>query len=191
MDFADSPQEAAIRAEARAWLESNAPRYSGPVRSESEGLGRAKAWQAAKAAAGWACIRWPREYGGRGGSAMEEIVFGQEESKFDLPAGFPRHRPAHLRRRDPRLRHARSRSAASCRRSRAARRCGASSSPSRARAPTSPGCAPAPSATATSGWCRDRRCGTRARTTPTGRSWSRAATPRCRSTRASCSSRST
>ncbi|HEX2464793.1 MAG TPA: acyl-CoA dehydrogenase family protein [Thermoanaerobaculia bacterium] len=88
MDFADSPQEAAFRAEARAWLEGNAPRFSGPVRSESEGLARAKAWQGAKAGAGWACIRWPREYGGRGGSAMEEIVFGQEESRFDLPSGF-------------------------------------------------------------------------------------------------------
>src|SRR5688572_27922111 len=88
MDFADSHEEAAVRAEARAWLESNAPRYTGPVRSEQEGLGRAKAWQAAKAAAGWASIRWPREYGGRGGSAMEEIIFGQEESKFDLPQGF-------------------------------------------------------------------------------------------------------
>jgi alkylation response protein AidB-like acyl-CoA dehydrogenase len=88
MDFADSHEEAAFRAEARAWLEGNAPRFEGPVRSEAEGLARAKAWQAEKAKAGWASIRWPREYGGRGASAMEEIVFGQEESKFDLPQGF-------------------------------------------------------------------------------------------------------
>jgi len=41
MDFADSPQESAFRAEARAWLEGHAPRFSGPVRSEQEGLARA------------------------------------------------------------------------------------------------------------------------------------------------------
>ena len=88
MDFADSPQEAAFRAEARAWLERNAPRFAGRPRSESAGLVRAKAWQAEKAAAGWACIRWPREYGGRGGTAIEDIVFAEEEARFDLPTGY-------------------------------------------------------------------------------------------------------
>jgi alkylation response protein AidB-like acyl-CoA dehydrogenase len=88
MDFADSSQEAAFRAEARAWLEGHAPSFSGPVRSEQDGLARAKAWQKAKADAGWACIRWPREYGGRGASALEEIIFGEEEAKFELPSGF-------------------------------------------------------------------------------------------------------
>src|SRR5262245_44138802 len=88
MDFKDAPQEAVFRAEARAWLERNAPRFSGPYASEQEGPARPKAWQAEKAEAGWACIRWPREYGGRGGTPMEEIVFGQEESRFDLPSGF-------------------------------------------------------------------------------------------------------
>src|SRR5688500_5445187 len=88
MDFADSPQEAAFRAEARAGLEGKARRFGGARRSEAEGRGRAKAWQAERARAGWACIRWPREYGGRGGTAMEDIVFGEEESKFDVPTGY-------------------------------------------------------------------------------------------------------
>jgi acyl-CoA dehydrogenase len=88
MDFKDTPQEAAFRAEARAWLDRNAPRFAGAPRSEAEGLARARAWQATKADAGWACIRWPREYGGRGGSAIEEILFAQEEARFDLPTGY-------------------------------------------------------------------------------------------------------
>jgi alkylation response protein AidB-like acyl-CoA dehydrogenase len=88
MDFKDTPQEADFRAEARSWLEHHAPRYAGAPRSESEGLARAKAWQAAKAAAGWACIRWPREYGGRGGTAIEDILFAEEEARYPLPTGF-------------------------------------------------------------------------------------------------------
>ena len=58
MDFNDTREEAEFRAEARAWLESRAPGFDGVPASEAEGLARAKAWQAEKADAGWACIRW-------------------------------------------------------------------------------------------------------------------------------------
>jgi acyl-CoA dehydrogenase len=34
---------------------------------------------------GWAGITWPREYGGRGGKAIQQIIFNQEEARFDLP----------------------------------------------------------------------------------------------------------
>ena len=88
MDFNDTREEAEFRAEARSWLKSRAPGFEGAPASEAEGLARAKAWQAEKADSGWACIRWPKEYGGRGASAMEQIIFGQEEAKFELPGGF-------------------------------------------------------------------------------------------------------
>ena len=74
MDFNDSPQEAAFRREARAWLEANAERRAYPGETwkarhgETEGLARAKAWQAKKHAAGLAAITWAPEYGGRGGT---------------------------------------------------------------------------------------------------------------------------
>ena len=35
--------------------------------------------------AGWACLRWPKEFGGRGASAIEQVIWGQEESKFETP----------------------------------------------------------------------------------------------------------
>jgi alkylation response protein AidB-like acyl-CoA dehydrogenase len=93
MDFNDTPEEAAFRAEARAWLEKNAERRtvedhsSGPL-EESDRPGvikEAKAWQKKKAAAGWACITWPREYGGRGGSAIQSVIWSQEEARFKTP----------------------------------------------------------------------------------------------------------
>ena len=85
MDFNDTAEEAAFRSEARAWLEANAPK-----REELEGLDEiaaAKLWQKRKYDAGWACIRWPEEYGGRGASAIEQVIWNQEEGKFATPGG--------------------------------------------------------------------------------------------------------
>jgi len=79
MDFNDTPEEAKFRAEARAWLEANA-KLKGPEDREGDVLGeqvteemiqQAKTWQKKKADAGWACITWPKEYGGRGATSIE------------------------------------------------------------------------------------------------------------------------
>ena len=69
MDFNDTPEEAAFRAEARAWLEKNAEPVGAGAdedlgaelaeRGTDEMVRKAKAWQAKKADAGWACITWP------------------------------------------------------------------------------------------------------------------------------------
>ena len=83
MDFNDSPDEAAFRAEAREWLEANAP-----TREELEGLDEveaAKLWQKRKYDAGWACIRWPEQYGGRGANPIEQVIWNQEEGRFATP----------------------------------------------------------------------------------------------------------
>ena len=37
---------------------------------------------------GWACLHWPKDYGGRDASPMERVIWGQEESKFKVPGGF-------------------------------------------------------------------------------------------------------
>ncbi len=91
MDFNDSPEEAAWRKEYRAWIEEHAPAVVGaqPERDLEIGGGdyleRAKKWQALKFDAGFARITWEPEYGGRNGNAMQQIIFGQEESKFPVP----------------------------------------------------------------------------------------------------------
>src|SRR5439155_26198380 len=99
MDFDDAPEEAAFRAEARAWLEDNAPRRRDdgersmalfaelPPDEEARQVARAKEWQRTKFDAGWAGVTWPNDYGGRGGTAMQSIIWGQEEGRFDVPAG--------------------------------------------------------------------------------------------------------
>ncbi|MEE8580143.1 MAG: acyl-CoA dehydrogenase family protein [Myxococcota bacterium] len=93
MDFNDTPEEASFRAEARAWLEKNAER-KGPddrpgdllgERNTGETIKRAKVWQKKKAEAGWACLTWPKEYGGRGATSIQSVIWNQEESKFRTP----------------------------------------------------------------------------------------------------------
>src|SRR5882762_6881502 len=83
MNFEDTPQEAEFRTEARSWIDANAPKQFEAELSKSS-LGRirlekgeivdiGKAWQKKKAEAGWACLHWPKEYGGRGAT----YSFGQ------------------------------------------------------------------------------------------------------------------
>jgi len=95
MDFTDSPEEAAYRAKARAWLEQNAPAFastapSGPLEDDESAadMARAKGWQAKKASAGYAQITWPKEWGGGGGTPIESVIFSQEEAKFGVAAGY-------------------------------------------------------------------------------------------------------
>ncbi len=87
MDFADNAEEAAFRSRARAWLDTHAPARAYPADLGQE-LAAAKAWQARKAEAGYACITWPREWGGGGGTPMDQVIFGQEEAKHQLDYGF-------------------------------------------------------------------------------------------------------
>jgi alkylation response protein AidB-like acyl-CoA dehydrogenase len=85
MDFNDTADEAKFREEARAWLKDNVPK-TGELDGKNY-IEQAKLWQKRKYDAGWACITWPKEYGGRGASAIEQVIWNQEESKYQLPGG--------------------------------------------------------------------------------------------------------
>src|SRR3954451_14465231 len=98
MNFDDTPQEAEFRATARAWIAANAPKqYEEELRKSSLGrtvlknaniLEVAKAWQKKKADAGWACLHWPKDYGGRGSSPIERVIWQQEEGPFGNLSGM-------------------------------------------------------------------------------------------------------
>ena len=95
MDFEDSPEEAAFRAEARAFLEANAERRRpGAVEGYRRGqdapgaMDRAKAFQRKKAEAGFVGIHWPKEWGGRGGTQIQNVIYNQEEAQFDVLSSF-------------------------------------------------------------------------------------------------------
>jgi alkylation response protein AidB-like acyl-CoA dehydrogenase len=89
MNFNDSPQESIYRATVREWLANNAPRYTVSRRApEVERLVIARAWQSCKAAAGYARVSWPRDWGGAGGTTIQQMIFTEEEARYGVPAGF-------------------------------------------------------------------------------------------------------
>jgi alkylation response protein AidB-like acyl-CoA dehydrogenase len=100
MNFDDTPQEAAFRKEARAWIDANAPKELaaelarpsvGRIKLEKGNIIEAsKAWQKKKADAGWACLHWPKEYGGRGASPIERVIWQQEEGVYGKLSGRSR-----------------------------------------------------------------------------------------------------
>jgi alkylation response protein AidB-like acyl-CoA dehydrogenase len=85
MNFDDSPREAEFRAEARKWIAENGPRYLPPPGADFAALCQlARAWQAAKADAGYAGFGIPKELGGRGGEYIDEAIFADEEKGHPL-----------------------------------------------------------------------------------------------------------
>lgn len=88
MDFEDTPEEASFRSTIRDWLAANATEYKMPYAGDADLVARGKAWQAKKYAAGYVGITWPKGLGGQGGTAMQQIIFNQEESKYWVPSGI-------------------------------------------------------------------------------------------------------
>jgi alkylation response protein AidB-like acyl-CoA dehydrogenase len=89
MDFNDSPEEAAYRAQVRTWLEANAPK--GVRRDERLGgadLEQARAFQRKKAEAGYAQITWPKDWGGPGGTPIQQVIYDQEEQRFAINSAY-------------------------------------------------------------------------------------------------------
>src|SRR6201982_1438218 len=98
MNFDDTPQEAEFRAKARKWVEANAPKKYEAELSKSS-LGRIRLekedtvdvgtpWQKKKAEGGWPCLHWPKEYGGRGATPIEKVIWQQEEGPYGRLSGM-------------------------------------------------------------------------------------------------------
>jgi alkylation response protein AidB-like acyl-CoA dehydrogenase len=87
MDFRDTPAEAEFRAEVRAWLTDNLPPgwpENRPKEQTAEEELR-REWQRKLYEAGWAGLSWPTEYGGRGASLIEQVIFNEESARVRAP----------------------------------------------------------------------------------------------------------
>ena len=83
MDLRYTSEEERFRAELRAWLAANPP---GPEpETLEEWVAYGKRWQRRLYEAGWCGIAWPVEYGGRGASLIEQIVFQEEMARAKAP----------------------------------------------------------------------------------------------------------
>jgi alkylation response protein AidB-like acyl-CoA dehydrogenase len=91
MDFADTPAEAAFREEVAQWLSEHvvdefaALGGRGGSGDESFGFEVRREWERVLGAAGWTCLGWPVEYGGRGASIAEQVIFNEEYVRFKAP----------------------------------------------------------------------------------------------------------
>jgi len=92
MDFNDSPEQAEFRRQVRAWLQAHArPRAPGQPSTgghQEERLEEARAWYRKVYDAGYACLTWPKEYGGAGRTQIHQVIWRQEVAAFDEPDGY-------------------------------------------------------------------------------------------------------
>jgi alkylation response protein AidB-like acyl-CoA dehydrogenase len=90
VDLDDTPEQAAYRAEARAWLDehkSEAPVLEGPgaLQDESEIIAARRAWQGKLAEGGLAGVTWPKDLGGQGLGPIEQVICNQEIARAKVP----------------------------------------------------------------------------------------------------------
>jgi len=100
VDFEDSPELAAFRAEVRDFLDGHAELRHGDERDWSRNVTatdeataadfrrRCHEWQMTLYKNGWAGLTWPVKFGGRGLTAAHQIIWNQELARFDATAGF-------------------------------------------------------------------------------------------------------
>jgi alkylation response protein AidB-like acyl-CoA dehydrogenase len=84
VDLSLTPEEQAFRDELRAWLEENHPGPA-PGGGDQEQFEFEREWQRKLHAAGWAGVSWPKEYGGRGATLIEQAIFGAELARAKAP----------------------------------------------------------------------------------------------------------
>jgi len=95
MDWNDTPEQKAFRAEVRALIEDGLPaRYrsgdenrwqSDRASDDPAARDAAREWSRVLGARGWVAPHWPKEYGGGGMTPMEQFIFNEEMAKAGAP----------------------------------------------------------------------------------------------------------
>jgi alkylation response protein AidB-like acyl-CoA dehydrogenase len=89
VDLNLTPQELQFRDEVRTWFAANVPKDWVKRRNAEESMQARfdylRAWQRKLFDAGWAGISWPKAYGGRGASVMEQVIFTEEMARAEAP----------------------------------------------------------------------------------------------------------
>jgi alkylation response protein AidB-like acyl-CoA dehydrogenase len=79
VDFDLTPAEQTFRDEVRGWLRANRPAWADGDREEPDAwLEHRRQWQRSLHQAGYIGLNWPKEYGGRGATLMEQLIVNQE-----------------------------------------------------------------------------------------------------------------
>src|SRR5579863_6203341 len=89
LDLNLSPSEEAFRQEVRGWIRQNLPPEWTVDRLEElkpeEAVACGRKWQERCGAAGWLGLAWPKQYGGRGATLMEQAIYVTEAIEARSP----------------------------------------------------------------------------------------------------------
>jgi alkylation response protein AidB-like acyl-CoA dehydrogenase len=81
----DSRELQRFREKVREWLEANKPKERRPEGAFEAQRSFDRAWQRAKFDGGWAGIAWPEDFGGRGLSPTEQLIWSEEYARAHCP----------------------------------------------------------------------------------------------------------
>ncbi|MGI9276801.1 MAG: acyl-CoA dehydrogenase family protein [Endozoicomonas sp.] len=93
MKISFSPEDEQFRQEVATWLKENLTgefekvRFRGGPGDEHMFHDERQRWEQHMAKSGWGCVGWPEEYGGRGLSINQQVIFNEEYAR----AGGPGH----------------------------------------------------------------------------------------------------
>jgi alkylation response protein AidB-like acyl-CoA dehydrogenase len=90
MQLKDTPEQSTFRNEVKDWIAENLPKdWEKFADSQTENTDQwmtfLKEWQHRLNDAGWAGLSWPTEYGGRGASLDQQLIFTEEMAKARVP----------------------------------------------------------------------------------------------------------
>ncbi|MDW3219694.1 MAG: acyl-CoA dehydrogenase family protein [Acidimicrobiales bacterium] len=86
MDLSIGPEGDAFRSVIRGWLADNLPADLNEDDGDADALfERRRDWNATLFESGWAAIDWPTEYGGRGASVLEQLIYIEEMARAGAP----------------------------------------------------------------------------------------------------------
>jgi alkylation response protein AidB-like acyl-CoA dehydrogenase len=91
MDFSYTEEDEAFRSELRSWLDTNLPEFqaSGEIGDQTNPdrrvMARRQVWQRRLNDGRWAAINWPREWGGREATIMQNVIYSEEMARAKTP----------------------------------------------------------------------------------------------------------
>ncbi len=91
MQLSFSPEDEKFREEVASWLNENLVgefeqlKFRGGPGDEHMFPEERKKWEQKLAEGGWTCVGWPKEYGGRGCSIEQQVIFNEEYARAGAP----------------------------------------------------------------------------------------------------------
>ncbi|HEY2486210.1 MAG TPA: acyl-CoA dehydrogenase [Candidatus Binataceae bacterium] len=93
MDFRFSAEDEAFRQELRAWLQKNRPAQSSAADDRTDFMHegskddwqRRLQWHRKMHSGGWVGLSWPKEYGGRGATLTQQLIYNEEMAAANTP----------------------------------------------------------------------------------------------------------